>query len=442
MQMTIQAAAKQIREKRLSPSELLETCLKEIDRHEERIRAWVLVDRQGAKVQAARADDEIRRGQYRGPLHGIPIGIKDIIDVFDLPTAAGSRLWAQSIARQDATCVRKLRDAGAVILGKTVTTQYASYDPSCTRNPWNPERTPGGSSSGSAAAVATSMCLGALASQTGGSLNRPASYCGIAGLKPTFGRVSTAGVVPLAFSMDHIGPMARCAYDLAAILQTIAGPDPADPATLGHCVPDYLAALAQPSNPPRIGVLGGMFREAADDSVRVVVEDAVRTFRNAGASVGEVALPAGFNDIPTRHHFLMAVEAAHFHHARELRHPDDYLPCVRDLISDGILCPVLEYASCKDHQKQITREMEGCFESVDVFLAPATTCPAPPLATTGDAMFNVPWSYTGLPSLSLPAGRCPDGLPIAIQIIGPRWGESELLRAGAWCENALVKTCH
>ena len=174
----------------------------------------------------------------RGPLHGIPIGIKDIYDVFDWPTAAGSRLWKNSYARQDATAVRKLREAGAVFVGKTVTTQYASFDPPPTRNPWNVDHTPGGSSSGSAAAVATGMCFGALGSQTGGSITRPASFCGVCGLKPTYGRVSADGVVPLAASMDHVGPMARCVRDLALILQVIAGPDPLDPAAAESFVPD------------------------------------------------------------------------------------------------------------------------------------------------------------------------------------------------------------
>src|SRR5262245_43941498 len=231
---TIHAAAADIRAGRLSPVDLLESCLERIDRHEERIRAWVFVDRDGAQAEAGRLTDELKRGQYRGPLHGVPIGVKDIFDVFDWPTAAGSKLWANSIARQDATVVRKLREAGAVLVGKTVTTQYASFDPPPTRNPWNPERTPGGSSSGSAAAVAAGMCLGATASQTGGSITRPASYCGVAGCKPTWGLVSTHGVVPLAPSMDHVGVMAPCVKDLAILLQVIAGRDPLDPATFGR----------------------------------------------------------------------------------------------------------------------------------------------------------------------------------------------------------------
>src|SRR6266851_5133320 len=221
--LTIHAAAEEIRQGKLSPVELLEACLQRIDRFEEKVRAWVLVDRDGARAVAKERELELHRGQWRGPLHGIPLGIKDIIDVFDWPTAAGSRLWQNSIARQDATVVRKLREAGAVLIGKTVTTQYASFDPPPTRNPWNLARTPGGSSSGSAAAIACGMCLGALGSQTGGSITRPASYCGVAGLKPTYGRVSTRGVVPLAPSMDHVGPMARCVHDLAILFQVIVG---------------------------------------------------------------------------------------------------------------------------------------------------------------------------------------------------------------------------
>src|SRR5581483_10579110 len=219
---TIHAAAAAIRERRLLPSDLLETCLQRIEQVEPRVRAWVLVDRDRARAEAKRCDEEVRRAQWRGPLHGIPLGIKDIIDVFDWPTAAGSRLWANSVARQDATVVRRLREAGAVLVGKTVTTQYASFDPPPTRNPYGAASTPGGSSSGSAAALACGMCLGALGSQTGGSITRPASYCGVAGCKPTFGRVSAHGVLPLAPSLDHPGPMARCVRDLEILLQTIA----------------------------------------------------------------------------------------------------------------------------------------------------------------------------------------------------------------------------
>src|SRR4051812_14642939 len=218
--MTITEAAEFIRKGELTPSDLLEQCFARIDKYEERVRAWVYIDREGAREQAARLTTEVKQN-YRGPLHGIPVGIKDIIDVFDMPTACGSKLWANSYARRDATCVERLRQAGAVILGKTVTTPFAYIDPPPTRNPWNLDRTPGGSSSGSAAAVACGMCLAALGTQTGGSVTRPASYCGVYSLKPTHGRVSVDGVLPFAPSLDHVGVMANCVRDLAIVFQAI-----------------------------------------------------------------------------------------------------------------------------------------------------------------------------------------------------------------------------
>src|SRR5438552_2999870 len=269
---TIRAAAEEIRHRRLTPTELLDRCLEQIERYESRVRAWVFVDREGAKAAAARLTAEVRQGQWRGPLHGIPLGIKDIFDVFDWPTAAGSKLWAQSIARRDCTVVERLRRAGAIFLGKTVTTLFASFDPPVTRNPWNLERTPGGSSSGSAAALACGMCLGALGSQTGGSITRPASYCGVAGCKPTYGRVSVHGVVPLAFSMDHPGPMAGCVRDLATMLLVIGGQDPHDSTCTQRPVPDLLTPLTGTLPTPCLGRVRGLFEDLADPSMRTLME--------------------------------------------------------------------------------------------------------------------------------------------------------------------------
>jgi aspartyl-tRNA(Asn)/glutamyl-tRNA(Gln) amidotransferase subunit A len=437
---TIHAAAADIRAGRLSPDDLLETCLERIDRYEERVRAWVFVDRDGARAAARRLSDELRRGQYRGPLHGIPIGIKDIFDVFDWPTAAGSRLWANSIARQDATVVRKLREAGAVFVGKTVTTQYASFDPPPTRNPWNPERTPGGSSSGSAAAVATGMCLGATASQTGGSITRPASYCGVAGCKPTYGRVSCAGVVPLAHSMDHPGPIARCVRDLAILLQTIAGFDRYDPTSKLMLDIDLLAALDGESEPPTLGRLRGLFEERAEPAVQRMMDDVTKTLVAQGCNVVDVALPAGFSEVIARHRIVMAVEAAQFHEARLRKHPQDYGPNITKLLEEGIACPATEFARTKEHKKQLRDEMGHCLGGLapSVLLCPATTGPAPDKATTGDPAFNSPWSYTGLPVVSFPVGLSDDGLPLAIQLVGQEMLEGELFRAAAWCENVLA----
>ncbi len=437
MTSTLTSAAEQLRTRATTPLDLLDVCFDRIDRLEARVRAWVFVDRDGARAEAERRTEEIRRGDWRGPLHGIPIGIKDIFDVFDWPTAAGSRLWKNSTARRDATAVRKLRAAGAVFLGKTVTTQYASFDPPPTRNPWNPTRTPGGSSSGSSAALACGMCLGALGSQTGGSITRPAAYCGAAGLKPTWGRVGVGGVLPLAASMDHVGPMARCVRDLAVLLQVIAGPDPIDPSAPETVVPDYTERINRGCKPPRLGRLRGLFEDRADDGTRAMMEGTCDQLRNAGAVVCDVGLPAAFAEILSRHRIVMAVEAAMFHETRLRRHPEDYDPNIRGLLEEGLRCPAPEYARAKKHQRSLKKEIDACFADVDALLTPAATGPAPDAATTGDPAFNSPWSYTGLPTVCFPCVRGPEGLPLGLQLIGRAWSEADLLAAAAWCEDAL-----
>jgi aspartyl-tRNA(Asn)/glutamyl-tRNA(Gln) amidotransferase subunit A len=437
MNHSLHAAAEAIRAGRRSPVDVLDECLRQIDRYESHVKAWVLIDRDGARTEAERLARELRQGNYRGPLHGIPLAIKDIFDVFDWPTAAGSRLWKQSIARQDATVVRRLREAGAVLVGKTVTTQYASFDPPPTRNPWHPERTPGGSSSGSAAALACGMCLGALGSQTGGSITRPASYCGVAGCKPTYSRVSCHGVLPLAPSIDHPGPMAPCVLDLALLLQILAGPDPLDPGCSARPVPDYLAVLRTESAPPRLGRLRGFFEEKADPQMRQQTDRAFGRLQAAGATVLDVALPAEFSEVLPRHRIVMAVEGAMFHEPRLRKHPEDYEPKIRSLLEEGLACPAPEYARCKEHQRRLREAMLSCFDGVDGLLVPATTGPAPDASTTGDPAFNSPWSYTGLPAVSFLSGWSVEGLPMGVQVIGRPWGEAEALATAEWCESRL-----
>lgn len=434
---TIHAAAEAIRAGRTTPVDLLNECLANIDRYEDRVHAWVFVDRDGARAEAQRLTDEAKRGQVRGPLHGIPIGIKDIFDAVNWPTAAGSKLWANSVARKDATVVERLRRAGAVFLGKTVTTQYASFDPPVTRNPWNLDRTPGGSSSGSAAALACGMCLGALGSQTGGSITRPASYCGVAGCKPTYGRVSCAGVVPLAYSMDHPGPMARCVFDLAILLRAIAGPDVHDPTCSPRQVPDYLARLKSGRLFPRLGIVRGLFLETAEKSVQEMMDQTARTLSQRSAKLVDLALPASFSEVIARHRTIMAVEAATFHRARIAQHPDDYAPNITALLQEGLSCSAPDYADCKEHQRLLTQQMDSFLREVDALLVPATTGPAPDAATTGDPAFNSPWSYVGFPTVSIPSAWTPDGLPLAIQLVGAPWSEAELLAVAAWCEETL-----
>ena len=420
---TLHEAAAAVRAGGSTPLELVDECLANIDRWESKVRAWVFVDRDYARAEAERLTGELKSGHYRGALHGMPLAVKDIFDVFDWPTAAGSELWKNSIARQDCEVVRRLRDAGAVFLGKTVTTQYASFDPPVTRNPWNLSRTPGGSSSGSAAALATSMCLGALGSQTGGSITRPASYCGVAGLKPTFGRVPLEGIVPLAPSMDHPGPMARCVRDLGLIFDVIADPCP--------------GSSSQETSPFALVRVHGLFRDLAQPSVQAAMDEVTSKLQAAGAKVTESALPAGFADVVARHRIVMAVESAQFHKVRLERHPEDYKPNIRKLLEEGLACSAVEYAETKEHQRRLQEQTQAMLAAGTILLTPATTDPAPDAATTGNPAFNSPWSYTGLPTVSLPTGQFADGLPLAIQLVGARGSEASLLGVGEWCEQAL-----
>ncbi len=436
---TITAATGFIRNGELSPVELLEQCLGRVDRYEDRVRAWAYLDRENAREQAERLTAELNAGQNRGPLHGIPVGIKDIIDVFDMPTGCGSKLWANSYARQDATCVERLRQAGAIIMGKTVTTAYASFDPPITRNPWNLERTPGGSSSGSAAAVACGMCLGALASQTGGSITRPASYCGVYSIKPTYGRVSVNGVLPLAPSMDHVGAMANCVRDLAILLQPLAGSDDNAPRPYHYhrelgddC--NHSGRYRQLSALPDFPAKADHEMSAAFDALRDRTQQRDTT-RTATWAWNNLPLPPSFADTPKYQHTVMAVEAAAYHSDRMLRHPDDYPPKVRSLIEAGLATSAPEFVKIREHQKSFSDEIERSFvDTWKTLITPATTGPAPNAETTGNPAFNSPWSYTGLPTVSLPFAWSTDRLPLAVQLIGDHWCEDDLLAVAAMLE--------
>jgi Asp-tRNA(Asn)/Glu-tRNA(Gln) amidotransferase A subunit family amidase len=435
--MFIHTAAELMRKGQLSPLKLLDDCLARIDRYEAKVHAWVFVDREGARAMAREREAELRKGEWRGPLHGIPLGIKDIFDVADWPTAAGWQPWAKGIARRDCTVVERLRRAGAVFVGKTVTTTWASFDPPPTRNPWNLARTPGGSSSGSAAALACGMCLGAIGSQTGGSITRPASYCGVAGCKPTYGRVSCDGVVALAPSMDHPGPMARCVRDLGIILQTIAGADERDVGCADRPVPIMFPLSGETQVAPRLGRLHGLFDKRAEPVVQELMERVCQDLSSHGARVTDLALPAGYSEVIARHRTIMAVEAAAYHEQRVRRQPDEVPPKVRSLIEEGFACPAPEYQRCLEFQRELLSDTLGCFHDIVALICPATTGPAPDAATTGDPAFNSPWSLTGLPTVSFPVGKSSEGLPLSLQLVGLPWAEAELLATAAWCEAKL-----
>jgi len=433
---TIHSAGSELRTGRLTSLDLVEACLARIDRFDSRVRAWVSVDAEGAREQARRLDRELQAGQRRGPLHGIPVGIKDIVDVAGWPTLAGSSLRRGHVATNDATIVARLRAAGAVILGKTVTTEFASFDPPPTRNPWNLDRTPAGSSSGSAAAVALGMCVAAVGSQTGGSITRPAAYCGVAGCKPSYGRVSLSGIVPLAFHLDHPGPIARDVADLAIMLSALAGYDAGDPASADRPAADYTAEPAR-EEAPSLALLTGFFADAASVDVRQSVSAAVARLRAAGARVVEVAPPVSFAEVIANHRRIMAVEAAAYHRGNYPARRSEYGRQLAALLDEALATSALDYAEALAHRERFTRDIEAVVAGYDALVTPATTTTAPTPETTGDPRFNAPWSYVGLPTVCFPCGVAPDGLPVGWQLIGGRWREGPLLSTAQWCEREI-----
>lgn len=418
-------AARAIRGGQLTPLELLERCLEQIHRYEDAVHAWVVVDEAGARQTATERTREAAQGQWRGPLHGIPVGIKDIIDVQGFATRAGSPLYPAQAAAADAPLVAALRRAGAVILGKTVTVEFACFDPSPTRNPWNLAHTPGGSSSGSAAALAMGMCLGALGTQTGGSLVRPSTYCGVATCKPTFGKLSTEGIVPVSTSLDHAGPMARKVGDLALLLDCL----------LGVTTPRPL----RPWGPPRLGVLEQLVTTGADETMRQATESALEKLSSAGAEIQPVAVPPMFGDVLKMHRRIMAVEAAEYHREKFASHRAGYGPMITSLLDEGLAIPAVDYVAAKAWHREFRRQAATLLCGVDALIMPSTHTTAPAtLATTGTPQFQAPWSLARLPVVSIPCGLAVDDMPAAVQLVGRMDDESHLLRMAAWCEQALA----
>ena len=374
-----------------------------------------------------------------GPLHGVPIGVKDIYYTAGIPTTACSKVYAGFVPDFDAATVALLKDAGAIILGKTVTTEFACLDPSPTLNPWNTAHTPGGSSSGSAVAVAANLCPAALGSQTVGSVLRPASYNGVVGLKPTFGRVSRRGVIPVSWSLDTVGWMTRTVEDAALLLQVMAGPDPQDPAASRREPDDYLAVLDSPQ-PPRIGLLTGFFHDNADPETRRHMSDVVADrLSKAGAGIEE--LPP-----PRRHRGLHERPADH-HGCRSRRLPRTDVPAA----VPGLPAPVEGDAAPRpgDRRRQVfqgpgephpvhRRRRLALADKADVLLTPTTPTPAlADLTNTGNPLFQGPWTYCGLPAITIPSGLAASGLPLGIQLVSARFQEPALLAAARWCESVL-----
>jgi len=436
--LNLAAMIRQVQQGKLSPVTLMESILKRIDILEPTLQAWVTIDRQGLLQEARRCHEEIAKGKIRGLLHGIPIGVKDIFFTCGMKTTAGSKIFADFIPAYNATAVERLKTAGAIILGKTATTEFASRYPASTRNPWNLEHTPGGSSSGSAAAVATGMCPAALGSQTGGSVLRPAAYCGVVGLKPTYGRISRYGVFALSWTLDHVGFLTRSVEDAALLLSILAGPDPADPTTRPQPVPDYMRSLRSLRRPPRIGIVREYYQEKSEEPVWKHTEKILNKLKRAGGQMREVKMPSSFAAVQEAHRIIMWVEAAAYHEKLFEKNCEQYSPKMREMVEIGLLIPSVDYLRAQKIKRLFRREMDRMMQEYDCLLTPATSSAAPKtLSSTGDPWFQVPWSLSGLPAMSIPSGLNDERLPLGLQLAGAAFAEGKLLAAARWCEKVL-----
>jgi len=458
--LTLEELSSLLREKQVSPVEVTQAHLKRIDTLDKAINAYITVMWDQALVDAQRCEKEILRGDYRGPLHGVPVALKDLYDTAGVPTTAGSKIYAHRVPSEDATVVARLRAAGAVVIGKTnlhefaygVTTDSSYFGP--TRNPWDLQRVPGGSSGGSAAAVAAGLCMAATGSDTGGSIRIPAALCGIVGLKPTYGRVSCHGLLPLSWALDHPGPMARTVYGAAIILAAMAGLDPSDPATLAVPVPDYTAELGGGMSRLRIGVdtdwaLSGIHKE-----VRTAFKEALEVLRGLGAEVVELAVPRVKEGMDAALTILMA-EATAIHEGFLLTRADDYQSDVRERLEQGFAVRGADYGRARRMGELVRRDLAILFEKVDLLTTPACAIPAPRIGARevtieGESVpVMVPltrytriFNLAGLPAISVPCGFSSDGLPLGLQLVGRAWDEVTVLRAAHAYEAATEWTRH
>ena len=323
-------------------------------------------------------------------------------------------------------------------MGKAVTTEFATSDPSPTFNPWNFEHTPGGSSSGSSVAVATKTVGAALGSQTGGSTCRPAAYNGIVGLKATYGRISRYGVVPVSWSLDHVGILVRTVEDAALMLQVMSGEDANDPGSLSGPVPDFLKQMVDHNRPPRIGIVSDYYSDKSTPEVWANTQETVEQLAAAGAEVVELSLPDSFNSCHSAQRIVMNVECAAYHEQFHSTQAEDYGPRVRSGMEMGMLIPATKYLQAQRLRRKFRQDMVQMAQQVDVVLTPAIPAPAPrDRNTTGDASFQVPWTTSGLPTITLPSGLSEDSLPMAVQLGALPFEEGKLLGAAKWCEAAL-----
>ena len=443
--LSLHHAADLLRRKEISPVELAQAHLERIQRLDQHINSFLTVTPELALQQARQAENEIVRGQYKGALHGIPLGLKDLYETQAIRTTAGSSFFTDYIPDTDAVVVQKLKDAGAVILGKLnmheialgVTNENPHYGDCC--NPWDLTRITGGSSGGNAAALAAGLCMGALGSDTGGSIRIPASLCGVVGLKPTYGRVSLRGVIPLSWNLDHAGPMARCVQDVAILLQAIAGYDPEDAWSVDMPVEDYLTQ-------PPIGIQGWRIGLASDDyftdpeivdaEVKKAIDKAGLIFEELGAKVEQVSF-LNAREAAMANGLMTPSDAAAFHHQRLAENPGGFGRDVLKRLQTGAAHTSTEYSLARRMQTIFRCQYREFFNEYDLLLTPTTPITAP-VRGSADAVerarlltrFTAPFNLTGLPALSIPCGWSAGKMPIGLQIVGKVWAEAKVILAG------------
>jgi Asp-tRNA(Asn)/Glu-tRNA(Gln) amidotransferase A subunit family amidase len=432
MMLSAADAAREIAEGRLTSEELVQACLERIRALEPKVQAWTFLDEDHALTQARAADERKRSGEPIGPLHGVPVGVKDIFDTADMPTENGTVLHQGRTPRADAAAVRSLRAAGAVILGKTVTTECAYFAPGKTRNPHNPEHTPGGSSSGSAAAVAAGMVPLALGSQTAGSTIRPASFCGVYGFKPTHGLIPRSGVLQLSRTLDHVGLFARTIEDIALLAEQLAGWDEKDPDTRPRArIPFQALAAEEPPIPPMLALIKTPHWERTDGDTREAFGELVEAL---GDRVEEVELfPSALEAWDWQKTIMAAEMAANLE--REWRAGKDRLsPQLRELIERGREVRAVDYQRAVRAIAPAVESLDELFmERYDAILTPSALGTAPRgLASTGDPVFCTPWTLLGMPALSVPLMQGANRLPLGAQLVGRRGFDARLMRTARW----------
>jgi Asp-tRNA(Asn)/Glu-tRNA(Gln) amidotransferase A subunit family amidase len=431
LQLSALDAAAAIRDGRLKSRELVETCLARIDHIEPTVNAWHYLDREHALRQADAADAAHSQGRAQGPLHGVPVGIKDIFDTHDMPTEDGTVLHAGRTPRRDASAVARLRAAGAVIVGKTATTELAYFHPGKTANPHDPSRTPGGSSSGSAASVASLMVPLALGSQTNGSTIRPAAYCGVVGFKPTHGLISRHGALRLSRTLDHVGVFARSVEDAALMAQCMMGFDEDDPDTRALATPPLLTtALAPPPLPPRLAFVPSPVWDHAEAETQQAFGELVDAL---GDRIQRLDLPSLFQQAVDWHRVIMETDMAANLAEEYDRGRDQLSAAMRDTLERGRRSLGFDYARAIASIAKLNALLDELFFEYEAFVTPAAPGPAPAgLTATGSPIFCSIWTLSGLPAVTLPMLQSENGLPMGVQLVGKRGDDARLLRTARW----------